>query len=190
MAFVKIVPPAEATGLMKTQYENTRSGMGVDEYARLLQAWSLQPEVAAAWLTAQRVAREATGLDPTEWEIMECRLMYVTRSRYVLVNHLFILARVSGFSHDQLKEYVQEWEGSGLSPRMKAVLAFADRLATESYRTARADVDALRANGFDDGQVVALVFAIGSLVQNGILSNGLGVELDEFSREYRDIADW
>lgn len=190
MAFVATVPPDEAVGLMREQYERIRASMGVDEYALLLQAWSLQPEVAEAWLAAQAAARTRTGLAPTEWEIMECRLMYLAKSRYVLVNHLFILGRLTGLPHDTLKQYVQDWPGSDLGARMKAVLAFADRVATASHTVAREHLDALRQQGFTDAEIVALVFAIGSLLQNAVLPNALGAGLDEFSRGYRDIADW
>ena len=190
MAFVNVVPPEEATGRMKQQYEFIRESMGIDEYIKLAQSWSTAPEVAEAWMNSQSVARRASGLDDIQYELMECHIMYRMRSRYVLVNHAVLLARLTGWDHDELKGNVQDPEHSRLREKEKVLLNFAGKVATRSDRIAQQDVDAVKRQGFDDAQVVALVFLIGSLVLNGILPNALGPELDEFSREYRDLADW
>jgi alkylhydroperoxidase family enzyme len=116
--------------------------------------------------------------------------MYLTKSRYVLVNHASILQRISGWNDAELRCNIRDPEHSTLSACDKTLLRFAGKVATRSHETTQCDVDALKQHGFDDVQIVALVFLIGSLVQNGFLPNALGAELDEFSRVYRDLADW
>src|SRR5688572_10971157 len=103
MSFVRIVPPDQATGPMKDQYESMRKFMGVSEYSKLLQCWSLQPAIAAAWFSSQLCAKAHTGLDDVLFELLECRVMYLMKSRYVLVNHAAFLAQISGYSYGQLK---------------------------------------------------------------------------------------
>ena len=59
MAFVSIVPADRATGLLKEQYETIAKHTGaMDESNHLIEAWSLQPEVADAWMKSLRAARE------------------------------------------------------------------------------------------------------------------------------------
>lgn len=191
MAFVRIVPAAEATGLLKEQYETIAKHTGAAEPNHLVECWSLQPEAAAAWSDSLRAARANAGLDTVLYELMECRIMYLLKCRYVLVNHCYLLAKASGWDHDRIRRSVQRpFEQPDLDDRQKAVLRLADKACLRSHETNAADIEALRAVGFSDAQAVALVFTIAALVANAIFPNLLGPELNEFSRDYRDIADW
>ena len=57
-------------------------------------------------MTSQSVARRASGLDYIQYELMECRIMYLIKSRYVLVNHSVLLGRLSGWSYDEIMRSV------------------------------------------------------------------------------------
>lgn len=190
MSFVKVIEPGDAGERMQQQYDYVRESVGCNEYLNLTRAWSTAPEVAAAWMQSQAVSRRASGLSDVQYELMECRIMYLTKSRYVLVNHASILQRISGWDDAELRLNIREPENSALSARDKTLLRFAGKVATRSHETTQHDIDELKQHGFDDAQIVALVFLIGSLVQNGFLPNALGAGLDEFSRAYRDLADW
>lgn len=190
MTFVKTVPVEAASGLVKEQYDHIRQHTGASEVLHLVRSWSIQPEVAGAWQKSLRTAREASGLDNVLYELMECRIMYLLKCRYVLVNHCYLLARASNWEHDRIKQLVHAPETSDIGVRERAVLRFAGKAALRSHEITKADVDAIRAVGFTDEQYVALVFTISALVANAIFPNALGPELDEFSKAYRDIADW
>lgn len=191
MAFVRIVPASQATGLLKEQYENIAKHTGASEPNHLVECWSLQPEAAAAWSDSLRAARANAGLDTVLYELMECRIMYLLKCRYVLVNHCYLLARASDWAHERIRRSVQRpHEQADLDDRQKAVLRLADKACLRSHETTVADIEGLRAVGFDDAQVVALVFTISALISNAVFPNLLGPELNEFSREFRDIADW
>jgi alkylhydroperoxidase family enzyme len=190
MSFVKVIPPGSADVRMQQQYDYVRESVGSDDYLNLTRAWSTAPEVAEAWMHSQATSRRVSGLSDVQYELMECRIMYLTKSRYVLVNHAFILQRISGWDDDQLRRNIRDPENSSLEEKDKALLRFAARVALRSHETAQADIDELKTHGYADEQIVALVFLIGSLVQNGIVPNALGAELDGFSRRYRDLVDW
>ena len=64
-------------------------------------------------MTSQSVARRASGLDDIQYELMECRIMYLIKSRYVLVNHSVLLGRLSGWSYDEIMRSV--WPTRGWS---------------------------------------------------------------------------
>jgi len=192
MAFTSVVPAAQAMGVLKEQYEGIAQHTGATSEANLLvESWSLQPGVAGAWMQSLRMAREASGLDPVGYELMECRIMYLFKCRYVLVNHCYLLARASGWDHDRIKRSVQNPEKqTDLDARQMALLRFTDKSCLRSHEIRQADVDAIRAAGFSDAQYVALAFAISILISNAIFPNLLGPELNEFSRAYRDVVDW
>jgi alkylhydroperoxidase family enzyme len=190
MSFVKVIEPGDAGERMQQQYDYVREAVGSDTYLNLTRAWSTAPEVAEAWMQSQSVSRRVSGLSDVQYELMECRIMYLTKSRYVLVNHASILQRISGWDDVELRRNIRDPEHSTLPECDKTLLRFAGKVAMRSHETTQCDVDELKQHGFDDAQIVALVFLIGSLVQNGFLPNALGAELDEFSRAYRDIADW
>jgi alkylhydroperoxidase family enzyme len=193
MANVKTVPVDTATGKVRAHYEKMRQtarGFGADEYQHLIQTWSLQLDVAEAWLALSVIAKQNAGLDDRRYELILCRIVYLYRCRYVTVNHAKILAGVGGYSHDQVKRYIQDWSNSDLSVADKGLLAFAEKVARRSQEVTRADVQALLQHGFDEAQAVALIFLIGWLVTDAIVPNALGPETDIFSRDFADIADW
>ncbi len=68
MPFVGAVEPEAATGLLKEQYALVHRVLG--GHANLARAWSLQPEIADAWLKPSNVAREKSGLDIRQYEIL------------------------------------------------------------------------------------------------------------------------
>jgi alkylhydroperoxidase family enzyme len=190
MAFVPTIPIESASGLVKEHYAVMPRVTGVNEVGHLIEAWSLQPEVAEAWRKSLQTARQRAGLDEVLFELLECRIMYVLKCRYVLTNHSFLLAKVSGWDRERIKRYVRQPQTSDLGAREKALLAFGEKLAARSHQITQADVDAIRGLGFSDEQYVALVFTISALVANAIFPNALGPEPDGFSRDYRDVADW
>jgi uncharacterized protein YciW len=59
------------------------------------------------------------------------------------------------------------------------MLRYADRLTREPARTTRADVDALRAAGFADVDVLAIAEVVGYYAYVNRIADGLGVELEE-----------
>ena len=191
MSFVSSISAQDATGLLKTHYDQIAAHVGrKDEPNNIIKGWSLQPEIAEAWIQWLRISQERSGLDRVTYECMECRIMYLLKCRFVLVNHCFILHNLSGWDHDKIKRVVHTPEGAGLDARQVAVIRFAEKTCLRSHEVGKADVQALLAHGFSEPQYVALVFTISALVSNAIYPNALGVELNEFSKAYRDIADW
>jgi len=59
------------------------------------------------------------------------------------------------------------------------MLRYADKLTREPARMTRADVDALRAVGFADVDVLAIAEVVGYYAYVNRIADGLGVELEE-----------
>jgi uncharacterized peroxidase-related enzyme len=188
MPFVETVEPDAATGLLKQQYDLVRSVLG--EHASLARAWSLQPEVAEAWLKLSNIAREKAGLDMRQYEILLTRVTYNCKCAYVTTNHAWLLWRQGGRSAEAVIDLIRDWRSAGLPAKEQAMLAFADKMCAASHKVVRTDVDGLRQGGFGEAEIVALIFLIGWLVTDAIVPNALGPEPDGFSAQFRRIADW
>lgn len=188
MPFVGTIEPEAAAGLLREQYDLVHRALG--EHANLARAWSLQPEIADAWLRLSNVARERSGLDMRQYEILLTRVTYNCKCAYVTTNHAWLLWRQGGYSVQAVIDLIRDWRGAGLSPKEEAMLAFADKMCLRSHTIAREDIDGLRRGGFTEEQVVALIFLVGWLVTDAIVPNALGPEPDNFSKDFRAVADW
>ena len=66
MPFLRSIPPEEATGTLQELYERDRAAGG--RMARVMEAWSLRPEVYAAWGTLLRAIR--APMDARRFELV------------------------------------------------------------------------------------------------------------------------
>lgn len=193
MSFIKIVEPELATGAAKDLYESTRAHAkrhGHDDYINLAKVWSPAGDCALAWAKSLGVSGAATGLDTTEREIVTCRLMYVLKSRYVLCGHALFLQAMTGWTLDRIKAVVHRPQESDLEPRLKEILRFGEKVVRASHTVVQDDIDRLRNAGLSDAQVAALVFYVGALMQNSVIPNALGAQLEGYAMPLASLADW
>jgi uncharacterized peroxidase-related enzyme len=190
MSFLKFVPPQEADGLLKEQYERFGASLGQRKPPNLVKAWSLQPEVAKAWLDFGHIAMEKTGLSNKEIELMLTRVTHRLRCGYVTQNHAWILWRITGWTKEKVIVVIRDRRWDPLSRKERVLLAFADKICRRSHRTNQKDIDRLRAIGLEDDQVTAIVFLVGWMVSDAVIPNGLGPERDAFSRGFKAAIDW
>ncbi len=190
MSFVKSVPTQQSTGLLKEQYTRFAESLGQSEPPNLVKAWSLQPEVAKSWLDFGHIAMDKAGLSSKEIELMLTRVTHRLRCAYVTQNHAWILWRITGWTKHRVVAVIRDGNWSGLSLKEQALLAFADKVCRRSNRTSQKDIDRLRAIGFTDEQITAIVFLIGWMVSDAVIPNGLGPEPDAFSKGLRLAVDW
>jgi len=80
---------------------------------------------------------------------------------------------------DALAEAITEdWATAGLDPRRAAMLRFTETLTRTPSRAERADVDALRAVGFADRDILHIVEVAAYYPYVNRVADGLGVELE------------
>lgn len=80
---------------------------------------------------------------------------------------------------DALAEAITEdWATAGLDPRRAAMLRFTETLTRTPSRAERADVDALRAVGFADRDILHIVEVAAYYAYVNRVADGLGVELE------------
>lgn len=66
MPFIRTIPPEDATGTLKELYDADRETGGLR--ARVIEAWSLRPDVLAAWNAL--IAAIASHMDVRRYELV------------------------------------------------------------------------------------------------------------------------
>ena len=188
---VKTVAVADATGATKALYDLSTSLHPDRPIPRYVQAWSLQGEVAQSWLDHGAKARAAAHLDTRQYEVLANRVAHNCRCAAVARNHAYILLQLGDYTKDEVIQIQLDWQSSNLDAKDKAMLAFADKMCARSDEIDEHDMDALRAVGFDDGQIVALVMLIGWRVSDGVNGNAFGLgDGDDYSAEMQSVINW
>ena len=77
-----------------------------------------------------------------------------------------------------------DWQGADLSPADAALCAFAVKLTGDQHGMSPADLDVLRAHGFDDRAIHDAVQVIGYFNYVTRVADALGVEPETFIRPW------
>jgi uncharacterized peroxidase-related enzyme len=78
----------------------------------------------------------------------------------------------------------RDWRGAPLSPADRALCAFASTLTLRQQEMSPVDLEALRANGFDDRAIHDAVQVIGYFNYITRVADALGVEDEDFIRPW------
>jgi len=82
----------------------------------------------------------------------------------------------------------RDWRTAGLDERRIAMLAYAEKLTLAPASVTREDVDALRAAGFSDEDVLHICEVTAYYAYANRIADGLGLELEPWIREDADPA--
>ena len=70
----------------------------------------------------------------------------------------------------------RDWRTAPITEGEKAMLAFAERMTREPHARRRADVDALRAAGFDDAEILEIAHVAGFFNSINRIVDALGID--------------
>ena len=83
MASVKLIPEEEATGKVKTLYEEIKTRLGIDFVPNLYRAMAANPDyLEANWRKDQAVMGQSQRLDPLTKEIIAVAVSAVNACHY------------------------------------------------------------------------------------------------------------
>jgi len=71
-----------------------------------------------------------------------------------------------------------DYESAGLDPRRLVMLRYSEKLTRNPGAVRREDVEALRAVGFEDADILAIAEVVGYYAYVNRIADGLGVELE------------
>jgi uncharacterized peroxidase-related enzyme len=152
--FIQTVSEAEAEGKVREVYDGDRETLGyVPNHAKV---FSLRPDVLEAWRGLQGSIRKNLRL--RRYELVTLAAAKALNCRYCLLAHGSILTK-NGVSVDQLRAILTDFHDAGLEPAEVAIMDFAEKIARSADEMTQADVDALRALGLEDVEILDITLA-------------------------------
>lgn len=147
--FIQTTPEAEAAGKLREIYQGDRKSLGyVPNHAMV---FSLRPEVLEAWRAFQGSIRR--NLQLRRYELVTLAAAKALNCRYCLLAHGAILNK-NGVSVDQLRAILTNFHDAGLERAEVAMMEFAQKIALSVNEMTMADVNALRALGLEDVEIL------------------------------------
>lgn len=180
MSWIQQVPYDEASGRLRAVYDRVRGPGG--EVDNVLTVHSLRPHTLQGHLALYKSVLHHTGNQLPVW-LLETIGVYVSqlnRCAYCVDHHTAGLARLLG--SERAETLVAGLDSPAAADvfgaREQAILRYVERLTRQPHAVARDDVEALRAAGLDDGEILEVnqVASYFGYVNRVVL--GLGVTTD------------
>lgn len=182
MSWIKRIPYGEATGRLRTIFDRVRGPGG--EVDNVLAVHSLRPHTLQGHLALYKSVLHHTGNRLPVW-LLETVGVYVSRLNrctYCVDHHTAGLRRLLGDERAAAIAAALEspMESDVFGVREQAVLSYAERLTRQPPATTRADVEALRAAGLEDGEILEVnqVASYFAYVNRVVLGLGVTTEGD------------
>jgi uncharacterized peroxidase-related enzyme len=173
MTFIETVPVGEARGTVAEIYETDGGTSG--EVPNYTQAFSLQPDVYAAWQALSGAIKAA--MDLRRYELATLAAAQRLRSSYCALAHGTVL--VDRFLEaDTVRALVEDHRSAGLDDVDVAVMDLAEKIADDATAVTHADIDRLRGLGLSDSEISAVVMAAAARCFFSKTLDGLGAEPD------------
>jgi uncharacterized peroxidase-related enzyme len=173
MAFIRTIPPAEAQGPVREQYQQAQKRFGyVPNWA---QAFSLRPGVLDGWTALLRSIQG--NLPVRSYELATLAAARALRSSYCALAHGSVLAD-KVFDAATVASIATDAPGSPLEPGERVMMAFAEKVARSADQVSAADVEALRSHGYKDEEIFDVAAAAAARCFFSKLLDAMGVQPD------------
>ena len=184
--FIQTTQEAEAESRLREIYDGDRKSLGyVPNHARV---FSLRPEVLEAWRAFQGSIRKNLRL--RRYELVTLAAAKALNCRYCLLAHGSILNK-NGVSVDQLRAILTNFHDAGLERVEVAMMEFAQKIVRSANEMTQADVDALRALGLEDIEIldITLTATMRSFASKTFDALGAGPDAvyDELEHQLSDL---
>jgi uncharacterized peroxidase-related enzyme len=177
--FIHTVRESEAAGKLRDLYESDRNTQGfVPNHAKV---FSLRPEVLEAWRAFQGSIRKNLRL--RRYELVTMATAMALNCRYCLLAHGAVLIK-NGMSVEQLRGLLTNFRGAGLEHPEVAMMEFAQKIARSANEMTQADIDVLRAAGFEDVEILDITLTATMRCFASKTFDALGAEADD---QYADL---
>jgi uncharacterized peroxidase-related enzyme len=174
MAWIRIDGAGEAGGALREAYDRVRQARG--KLSNIMAVQSLDPGAMMAHLDLYMALMFArSGLSREEREAVAVVVSALNGCAYCVEHHAEAL-RVYWRDTDRVRELAAGKAEAAASPRLRAILGYAVALTLEPRSVTREHVEALRAAGLSDAEILNanMVTAYFGFVNRVV--EGLGVE--------------
>lgn len=171
MARVAVIDPRTATGEAKALLDAVQSGLGmVPNFIRVL---ANSPAALAAFLGLHGIAA-AGSLDPLTRERIALAVAEQNGCQYCVSAHTAI-GRKAGLD---AAEMLANRQGRSSDAKAEAALAFSRALVEHGGQVTSAEVEAVRAAGHSDAEIVEIITHVAMNIFTNILGKATQVEID------------
>jgi len=172
--WIRIAPPEEATGDLKRAYERIQTTRGrIPDIRSVMASEPLVVEGLASFFPENNYG--CSSIDRRLAEMIATVGSVANGSRFGAPAHARQLARVTGdqsFSDRILRDYRR----AGLSRKELALLDYVWKLSRAPGEMTEADIDGLRAEGWTDSQIVAMVHVTSLFAYMNRVAEAFGLE--------------
>ena len=147
MSFVQTVSEDAASGEVAALYERLGKAGPLPNWARV---FSLNPAILAGWSALLDAVKARQDL--RRYEIATLGAARAIRSSYCMLAHGSVLLK-EGLPPETLRDIGAAGDSEGLTPVERAILAYAEKIATDAASVTQTDIDALRGHGLSDQEI-------------------------------------
>lgn len=182
MAWIRTVPPEEATGKLKEEYRRAEKERGA--LAHMHTITSLHPGALSVHLDLyQEIHFSESPLSRRERELVATAVSRENRCAYCVAHHADAFGRHA--PEPGLQALVAtDYTKAKLNPRERALADHAVLLTRTPGNVGKQDVDKLRAAGLDDRAILDLTLVVAYFNFANRLANGLGLTGDDVGKKY------
>jgi uncharacterized peroxidase-related enzyme len=173
MTFIDTVPEAGATGAVAEMYAVDRELFS--QLPNLTRAFSLRPEVYAAWRQLNGAIK--ANMDLRRYELATIAAARRLRSSYCMLAHGSVMLN-KFLEPEAVRALAEDYRSAGLEPADVAVMDLADTVAGDATSVTQDDVDRLRSFGLTDAEILDVVLAAAARCFFSKSLDALGAEPD------------
>ena len=183
MAWIRVVPPSEATGKLKDEYARAEKERGA--VAHMHAITSLHPGALDAHLSLYEEIHFAEGpLSRRERELIATVVSRENKCAYCVAHHADAFGRHA--TEPGLQAIVStDYTKAKLSPRERAIADHAAKLTRTPGAMTQDDVEKLRKVGLDDRAILDVTLVAAYFAFSNRLASGLGLTADDVGQHYR-----
>lgn len=181
-AWIKMLPVEGASGKLKEMYERVTTPHGTVD--NVMRAHSLRPHTMEGHVVLYRSVLHNPDNVLPYWflEAVSCIVSIANNCAYSLAHHSANTRRLmakEGWDEAKIERAFESLRRaapeSEFSPKHAALLRYAHKLTVAVGKMEKADIDALRAAGCDDGEILEVNQTCAYFNYSNRLLNGLGV---------------
>ncbi len=172
MPWISTVSPDEATGRLAEAYEWQAKRLGEPTEFTLL--GSLEPELVYARLLLYKASERASSKLTERQRTLAGHVASVVNDTPHCTSRSVIKLRELGYSAEDIAA-IESGRFETLPPDEAAVAVYAEKLTRSPGAIVEADIDALRAAGLEDHEILDLNNQVAHLNYTNRVANGLGL---------------
>ena len=177
-AWIEMIPESEATGDLREMYDQAQTPHGTVD--NVMKAHSLRPHTMAGHVALYRSVLHHPDITLPLWllEVVASYTSIKNNCTYSLTHHFMNARRL--MDDDQRADDVYAALQAGepervFSGKELALLIYAAKLTESVANMQKGDIDSLRANDCDDGEILEVNQVVAYFNYSNRLLNGLGV---------------